>query len=378
MRILIIDKTAGLDASHERHQAITRIPGVELHVLGPKHWIENRRPVEWNPPSDTIYTPHFGHVFGKDYYARAGYYSGLCRALLQSKPEVIQLLEEPWSISAIQTILAASIFCPKTPVFFYTWENIYRAWQYPSRAGSLYRIIDKSMHRYCKGAVCATNGAKEVLIKKEFDKPIAVIPYGIPDFFFVPPSPNHHEKPFTIGYIGRFMHMKGIDLLLDAIAHCPDIHLLLVGSGEDEMQYRSACKDKNLDSRVKWIPPVSEREIPKILQQMDVLVLPSRRIDGWMEQLGRVLIEAMASGVPVIGSSSGAIPEVIGDAGLVFEENNIDDLREKILYLSNNPQERERLSLAGRNRAENRFTWKRFAEELIIFYQRVLNSRKVL
>lgn len=375
MRILIIDKTAGLDSSHERHQAIAAMPDVELHVLGPKHWIENRRPVEWNPPQDTIYTPHIGYVFGKDYYARAGYYAGLCRTIFQSKPHLIQLLEEPWSISAMQALLTTRILNPKIPLFFYTWENIFRPWQYPSRAGFIYKFIDKAMHRYSAGALCATKGAKEVLLKKEFQKPAAILPYGIPNYFFSSPFNSTCSRPFTVGYTGRFLDMKGIDLLLEAIAACPDTRLLLIGSGEDEAKYRSFCKENNLDNRVEWIPPVPESKIPEMMQKMDVLVLPSRQTGSWMEQLGRVLIEAMALGVPVIGSSSGAIPEVIGDAGLVFQENSSDDLKEKIMSLYHNPQERARLRIAGQKRAQTRFTWKRFAEESIEFYQCVLNNR---
>jgi len=83
---------------------------------------------------------------------------------------------------------------------------------------------------------------------------------------------------------------------------------------------------------------------------MDVLVLPSKTMPTWKEQFGRVLIEAMACQVSVIGSSSGAIPEVIGKAGLVFKEGNAADLRAKIEQLKSSPKVRKELAQKGYRR----------------------------
>ena len=370
LRILSIDKTAGLAASHERHQAMAQQPEVELHVLGPRRWIENGRDVIWRPPADLAYTPHFGAVFFKDYYARAGYYSGLCRALHRSQPDVIQLFEEPWSIAAWQTVTAARMLAPQAKILFYTWENIYRPWVYPSRASRLYAFIDKKLHQVSTGAICATHGAKDVLLQKGYRKPIAVIPYGIPDFFFpTGDEPQNPERSFTIGYVGRLLFMKGIDLLSAATAAMPDSRLLLVGSGEEESKFRALAQQLGISDRVEWLPPLAEERIPEILRRMDVFVLPSRRTEGWMEQLGRVAIEAMAVGVPVIGARSGAIPEVLGDAGLVFDENSVDDLIRQITFLRDHPEERRRLRRAGQARSREYFTWSRFAAQICAFYR---------
>lgn len=370
MRILIIDKTAGLDSSHERHQALASLPGAHLHVLGPRHWIENGRETIWHPAGDCLYTAHAGSMFGKDYYARAGYYSGLCRAIRRSQPEIVQLLEEPWSISALQTALAALLFAPKAKILFYTWENIYRPWIYPSRASRLYATIDRFLHSRSTAAVCATEGAERVLRKKGYSKPIRVISYGIPGFFLDESAEIQRLEPqFTVGYIGRFLRMKGIDLLIEAIAALPDVRLVLAGSGEDESSFRDLCQQRGIADRVKWRPPMPERMVPEFLRQLDVFVLPSRTTDGWCEQLGRAAIEAMACGIPVIGSSSGAIPEVIGGAGLLFDENSVQSLVEKIKQLRNCAPERNRLRHAGRARVQERFTWNRFAGEIYAFYE---------
>ncbi len=371
-RVLIIDKTAGLESSHERHRAIANQPGIELHVLGPRFWIENGREIIWEPPDSLPYQAHFGKVFFKDYYARAGYYSGLWRAIVKAQPDIIQLLEEPWSITALQTVYTAAILAPSACILFYTWENFYRPWTYPSRARPLYRLIDKTLYTLSSGAVCATHGAKDVLLRKGYDQPILVNPYGIPSFFFnrntISPS---DARPFTFGYVGRLMFMKGTDLLLDALAAIPDARLILIGGGEDAEQYRVNAHRMGIDDRVEWITAITEHRVPDALKRMDAFVLPSRHTYGWKEQLGRVAIEAMAVGTPVVGSHSGAIPEVIDDAGLLFDENSIDDLVRQLLYLKNNPERRLELGQAGMERAYNHFTWPRFAAQLCEFYQRL-------
>ena len=96
--------------------------------------------------------------------------------------------------------------------------------------------------------------------------------------------------------------MKGIDHLLQAARQIPDLHLIICGSGEDEERLKQMAQESKITQRVEWLPPRDEHQIPALLQQMDVLVLPSRRVEGWQEQLGRVLIEAMAVGTPVIGA----------------------------------------------------------------------------
>lgn len=373
MRVLIIDKTAGLEASHQRHQRLAQQLQGELHVFGPRHWMENGRPIAWHPLDDCAYTPHRGSAFGKGYYARAGYWTGLAKTIRAVDPQVIQLFEEPWSISAAQTAFFAGAWAPTARLFFYTWENIYRPWQYPARISLIYRFIDKLLHQQSHGAVCATQQAQAVLQRKGYAHPAAVIPYGIPDFFFAHnPSASHPApaagEPFRVGYIGRLLWMKGVDLLLEAIEPSDAIELLIAGSGEDEPALRQQAQARGLQNKIEWHGPIEERAVPALLSRLHALVLPSRATPNWQEQLGRVLIEAMAYGVPVIGAQTGAIPEVIGQAGLLFQSEDAQDLRARILTLRETPRQAQARVQRGRERAR-RFTWQRFARELTAFWR---------
>jgi len=109
-----------------------------------------------------------------------------------------------------------------------------------------------------------------------------------------------------------------------------------------------------------------------VLRRMDVFVLASRKTPLWQEQLGRAALEAMATGIPVIGARSGAIPEVLGDAGLLFDENSYASLVERVTWLKDNPGERIRLGRLGRQRVLELFTWERFAERLTGLYRTLL------
>ncbi len=368
MRLLIVDKTAGLAASDERHRAIAAHPEIDLHVVGPRNWIEAGRHIRWEPSEDLPYTAHVCHMAPKGYYARSFYTWGLRAAMRRAKPDVIQLLEEPWALSTGQVARIAD----GIPLLFYTWENIYRDFCYPSRLSKIYAQIDHRLHRQAIGAVCATEGAQKVLTQKGFDKPTEVIPYGIPRFYFENPKTSTEiGEIFNIGYIGRMLAMKGVGPLLRASQRILQSKLLMIGSGEGEQLVDQLAVALCMTEFMQRIPSVAEREVPDYLRQMDVLVLPSETTPGWQEQLGRVLIEAMAMGVPVIGSDSGAIPETIGGAGLVFHEGDVDDLTAKLKRIREDHMLRAELAAKGRRRAEERFTWERFAEALVACYKKL-------
>lgn len=127
----------------------------------------------------------------------------------------------------------------------------------------------------------------------------------------------------TIGYVGRFIEEKGTLDLLDSLALLGDQYrLILVGGGPLESELRERIKVLSLQERVELIPPKSREELAMLYASFDVLVLPSRTDYFWKEQYGRVLVEAMACGVPVVGSRSGAIPVVIGDPSRCFAEGD--------------------------------------------------------
>jgi glycosyltransferase involved in cell wall biosynthesis len=108
------------------------------------------------------------------------------------------------------------------------------------------------------------------------------------------------------------------------------------------------------------------------MRQLDVLVLPSISRPNWKEQFGRVLVEAMACGVPVVGSTCGEIPNVVGDAGLLFPEGDVAGLRDCLARLQADAELGARLAEAGRARVAERFTQQRIAAETVAVYRQTM------
>ncbi len=128
--------------------------------------------------------------------------------------------------------------------------------------------------------------------------------------------------------------------------------------------------------RVRFVPAVPAAEVPAYLRAMDALVLPSRTTPVWKEQFGHVLIEAMACEVPAIGSDSGAIPEVIGPAGLLFPEGDASALARALDELRSQPALRKRLGEEGRRRVLERYTHEQIARQTADIYRRALTGRR--
>jgi len=115
-------------------------------------------------------------------------------------------------------------------------------------------------------------------------------------------------------------------------------------------------------------------DVPAELRRLDALALPSHTTRGWKEQFGRVLIEAMSCGVPVIGSSSGEIPNVIGDAGLIYPEGDVRALAATIGRLAAQPALYADLARRGRARVLERYTQAALARQYYEVYRTMLKN----
>jgi glycosyltransferase involved in cell wall biosynthesis len=361
------------------------IPGIDLTMLTVDSWRMNGLPMPFEPilPESTAsirssYATVVGKAGWRGYENRGFYRSGLFRAFQISRPEVLFLMEEPFSVFAAEILFVKSLVAPRIPVVFFTWNNLSLD-IFDYRPGFFYRNVARQTLPRMHYGLTANSDAIDVLRKSGFDKPVKAIGYGVDTAEYVKKRTENvnairgnlriGKDDKLIGYVGRMIDMKGVDLLINAFARIkretPDLSakLLLLGSGEDEKKFLRIASDLGVSSDVRHVPSVPQRDIPDYMNSLDILVLPSRRKAMWAEQFGRVLVEAMAAGKIVIGSSSGAIPEVIGNAGFVFPENDSAALTGELrraLFLSD--EERKNLAEAARARADY-FNWPRFARD---------------
>lgn len=177
--------------------------------------------------------------------------------------------------------------------------------------------------------------------------------------------PPKSKDDFLVFFAGRITAAKGWRVLLAAMAMLPEqFKCMIAGTGEEEPELRLWCETTSLRGRVHFLGLLSNQDVRSLFAAADVFVLPSLTTTTWTEQFGRALAEAMACGVPVVGSSSGAIPEVIGDCGIVVEENNPSALAKAISELASDPQRRAALGTKGQKRFEQYFSCQAYVAQV--------------
>ncbi len=182
---------------------------------------------------------------------------------------------------------------------------------------------------------------------------VALAPYWVPAWESVPRAT---ERPFTVGYAGRLIESKGVLDLLDAVRRLEaPIELLLIGNGETRAQLEGA---RVPGSQVRVLDNLSHDQMPSGYAQLDVLVLPSHTTPTWKEQFGRVIVEALWCGIPVVGSDSGEIPWLIEltGGGLIFPEGDRELLADRLRTLRAEPELRRELATKGRAAVERLFS----------------------
>ena len=156
------------------------------------------------------------------------------------------------------------------------------------------------------------NESLEVARRAGFTGPTATVEYGLDRTFFHPEGNGRRGSlsALTLGYVGRIVREKGLHDVLDAMAitRSPAV-LRIMGDGPDAPALKEKAGALGLADRLRILPPRPPAEVARFMRSLDILVLMSRTTPTWKEQFGRVIMEAQGCGTPVIGSSSGSIPE---------------------------------------------------------------------
>lgn len=386
IRVLAIDHTAGVAPFRRKFEALAARPEIDLTVLAPDRWVENYQPVRVPGPREQAldgYCLRTGPVIWPGYENRGFFVGGIRGAMRRARPEILHLWEEPFSLIALEALIARRLVAPRSQALFFTSDNLSTGFRYPYRPSSLYGAIERWTYRQCAAAGAVTEQVRDVLRSKGYPGPIDILPHGLDldDF----PEPGYERRReakraigargTVIGYAGRLLAMKGVDLLLRAAAPVlaaePDAEVVIVGEGPVEARLRGVAAELGCD-RVRFLPPVPHDAMPALLAAFDITVMPSLTTPGATEQFGRVALEAMAAGSAVVVSSSGGLPLVVGDAGIVVPEGDVEALRAVLQRLVRSPEVRADWGRRGRERVRARFTWDRIAQLLVARYAALL------
>ncbi|CAN5414589.1 glycosyltransferase family 4 protein [soil metagenome] len=350
---------------------VKRFPQIDLEVITPPRWRETSVDVETVP--DDLFPVRTARTFFSKHIQLFAYDPfPIIEAFRRHRPHIIDMDHEPYSVQCAEIITLRNWFAPNTPIVMQTAQNILKKYPPP------FSILEKRAFRQVSAAYMCSETVREVLTAKNFQKPTQIAHFGV-DLEMFQPTERDPNELFTIGYIGRLMPQKGVLVLADALAQIKSENwrLLVVGDGEARPAMEKKLADYGLPGRCQFVGAVQYDQTPEYFQKIDVLALPTITTKKIREQFGRVIIEAMACRVPVIGSTCGAIPEVLGDAGIVVPEGDAKALAEALRQIINDKNLHKKLAEAGSRRVKENFTWERVAEQIFSLYRRVLSHENI-
>jgi len=347
----------------------------EVTVVAPKFVRGDLRPITLEPfPEEaTRLVPISAYLTASPHLL---FYGTSLRRLLSEPWDLIHCWEEPYVLAGGQI----AFWSRNRPLVYYTFQNIPKYYPPPFRQLEQFALQQARAWIAAGRTVAATLQGRPGYA----NKPHHILPLGVDVAKFRPdPAAGSAVRqslgwtepgPPVVGYLGRFVPEKGLNLLMQVLDKVSvPWRSLFVGGGPLEPQLHRWCQ-KHSPENVRIVTGVPHDRVPAYLNAMDLLAAPSQTTPRWREQFGRMLIEAMACGVPVVGSDSGEIPFVIGDAGMVVPEADVQAWVTALATLLQNPAQRAELAARGRERVHARFTWPTIAQQHLEFFEELLES----
>lgn len=361
----MLSKALVVGVYQRKLEELARIPGVDLVAIVPPHWHEERVGVQRLERLHTAGYRLFEEPMKFNGHHHIHFYPRLGRHIRRFRPDVVHVDEEPYNLVTFQATMLARF--SRARVIFFTWQNLDRRYPPP------FNLFEMINYRLASAAVAGNEEAATVLRRKGYRRKLEVIPqFGVDPEFYQPQLTTPHDVP-VIGYVGRLVKEKGVDDLISAFARMHTrAELQIVGNGSERTRLELQASYLGVRDRVIFRGAIAPISMPETYSLFDVLVVPSRTQSNWKEQFGRVIVEAMSCEVPVIGSDSGEIPNVIGDGGIVYAEGDVDALARHLDDLVADDDQRVTLGRIARDRVLAEFTQARIARRYYDVYRSTL------
>ena len=225
-------------------------------------------------------------------------------------------------------------------------------------------------------ATTATSRFLADVVARRFGVDAEVIPFGIDTERFRPAGGARRAGPVRIGYVKWGLGVKyGPDLLVEALGLLPagaDYEVTIAGDGDLRPMLETRLVELGLTARVRFAGRMPNSEVASLLSDLDIFAMPSRR-----EEWGVAAAEASASGLPVVATTVGGIPEIVvdGETGLLVPPEDPAALAKALERLIADPGLRSRLGTAGRHRIDDLYRWERCVDRMELAYRRALAGR---
>jgi glycosyltransferase involved in cell wall biosynthesis len=278
----------------------------------------------------------------------------LWRLLGDGRWDLIDMHEEPFGLAMAEVLILRWLRARGTPFLVCSAQNIDKRFPVP------FRWIERWSLRRASGAYTCNIDAGRILRRKGLTSELELLPLGVDVERFHPADRPAPAGRLRIGYVGRLIPHKGVDVLVGALARDDRFDADIYGAGPEFAALVTLADELGLSSRVTFHGYVDESVLPQVFPTFDVLAVPSLPVSGWLEQFGRVVVEAQASGVPAVASASGALPDVVGRAGILVPPGDSDALAAALGRMLDEPGLWDRLRSEG-TASVGRYSWETVA-----------------
>jgi glycosyltransferase involved in cell wall biosynthesis len=237
-----------------------------------------------------------------------------------------------------------------------------------------YFRMERRYFRRVEGIIVASAESRQVLVEEYGVAPerIHTIPLGVAPAFLAPAPADRRRAagaPARLLYVGPLIRRKDLPTLIRALPRIAQAgtpcELIVAGDGPEREPLERLAASEGVAGLLTFKGFVPESRLPELYRDADLFVFPSLK-----EGFGQVLLEAMASGLPVVCSERAPMTEVLGDAGVYFTPGNPASLAGRVTQVLSHPEQRARLAEAGRRRVRERFTWPAVAAATLALYGR--------
>lgn len=350
--------------------AIAERHDIDLTVGAPTFHYGDLRRIHLEPSEESPYDlrpiparlTRVNHIFWYDHRS-------LRRLVSNGRFDVIHAWEEPYTYAGYQIARMAARY--GGAFVFRTAQSLVKSYPWP------FSMFEREVANTASGWVAGGQLVYDAMVTKGFEAERGrVITLGVDMNHFVPVPRTERVAltrelgltPPVICFVGRLVADKGLDILMAALESVQsEWTLLALGAGPYEQRLRDWAQRRGWTDRVV-IKLVDHDAVARYLAAADVLVAPSQTAPNWKEQFGRMLIEAFACGVAVIGSDSGEIPRVIDDAGVVVGEKDVEGWARAIERLLRDEEVRKEVAQRGHDRCRSLYSTDAVADKWVALY----------
>ena len=362
--MLRISHSSVVTSWRERERVLRR-RGIDLTLVTSVRWEEGGSLVPFTRDGDGFAVPV--RTFGRHPNLFLFDPRPLWRLLGDGTWDLVDMHEEPFGLAVAEVLVLRRLRCRRTPYLVCSAQNVEKRYSPP------FRWIERWSLRHAAGAYTCNTEAGEILRRKGLTGELELLPLGVDVARFEAVDRAPPTGRLRVGFVGRLIPHKGVDVLLQAAALDDRLDLEVYGAGPEAAALQDRAAVLGVADRVAFHGHVEESALPDVYRTFDVLAVPSVPVVGWLEQFGRVVVEAQAAGVPTVASASGALPDVVGDAGLLVPPNSPVALRDALVRLLDEPGLWERLRETG-SATVDRYSWAGVAELQQSLYERVTTA----